>query len=198
VALKAQQAKKWAAVEGTGQEPDDPWPHPEDIILDHSAKRWRVRGPVQEESKPYYEYCRAERDAALATAALALSTHESFYAFFYVCYMYWDAQLPQRWQVREPSDTNLLSLAMRSVGRLRSLKERYAARADQLRLKSFGQPDKEAYRVVNSAMKPLLNHYGFRSLAQFERAYELYGDALVWPKAPANRGAPDAIGGPRS
>jgi len=198
VALKAQQEKNWAAIEKTGESPAHPSPHPDDIILDHSAKRWRVRGPIDGEDVPYYEYCRAERDSMLVAAALALNTNKPSYPVFYVCYLFWDTRLPKRWQVRDPSDAELLVLALRSAKELRTLRDQYTARADQLRPKSFGQPDKETYRVVNSAMKPLLNHYGFRSLAQFERAYELQGDALVWPKAPKDRGAPAAISRPRS
>jgi hypothetical protein len=58
-----------------------------------------------------------------------------------------------------------------------------AAKAERLRA-ALGIPeyDKEAYRITNDAMKPILGHYGYRSLAQFERACEEHDGNPPWPK----------------
>lgn len=42
--------------------------------------------------------------------------------------------------------------------------------------------DTESYKVANSIMKPLLKQKGYRSLAEFEHAFEQDGENLLWPK----------------
>lgn len=42
--------------------------------------------------------------------------------------------------------------------------------------------DKESYKTVNSIMKPLLQRQGYRSLREFEHAFETHGEDIPWPK----------------
>jgi hypothetical protein len=42
--------------------------------------------------------------------------------------------------------------------------------------------DKDSYKFANSIMKPLLKPQGYRSLAEFEHAFEKDGENMPWPK----------------
>ena len=94
-----------------------------------------------------------------------------------------DQMLPLRWQIAaayERPFVHLYELTMRDlrahVGRL----DRHAL--DLAALVSTPEAEREAYQVANQVMGPLLKRQGYRSLAQFERAYEETGGNPPWPK----------------
>ena len=70
VKYKAIRAAKWAEADVEGKKPDDPWPHPEDILLFSDTQRWRWRGPVGESDLPVFNWYRAERDYLFAYGIL--------------------------------------------------------------------------------------------------------------------------------
>lgn len=179
---KAEQAKTWAQAERTGAEPDAPWPHPDDVIVNHDTKTWRIRGPFDKDDVPFFEYLRAKRDANISSLALKIRTNKSNQDVFFAVWVTYDVQLPKRWQNYDRAEAILFGLLLKPLRELRALNDQHEEHVGQLR-KKFEKPwDKETYRTVNAVMKPLLKQYGYRSLAQFEKAYELHGDA-----APMNR-----------
>ena len=185
VALRKLRVRVWAGV-GKGCEPADPWPHPDDMILDHSQLAWRIRGPFDEEDLPHFEYCRAERDSLFARAMLDRRERpddDFAKASIWDLWIVWDVMLPLRWQalpdVRKWD--RLLCLPMRS---LRRLEQEWTSQAKALHVSAgIPPPGKDEYRVANAALKPVLQRQGYRSLAEFERAYEATGGDPPWPKA---------------
>lgn len=185
--LKEQQAGKWAAAAKSGVDPVDPWPHPDDVLIESGTRHWHIRGPYDERDVPYFVYCRAERDALFARLALDLRERkdsEFDRASIGDLWVFWDVRLPKRWQIIDHCEVDLMTLMMARLGALRALVAVQCGRADELRPPSFsGAMDKETYRVVNSAMKPLLQRGGYRSFAEFEKTYHQFGEGMPWPKA---------------
>ena len=66
----------WQAAEKLGREPADPWPHPDDIILNEEKLLARVRGPRRESDLPRFEYRRAMRDAHLISSVFGFAWNE--------------------------------------------------------------------------------------------------------------------------
>lgn len=176
--------RAWAEVE-KGCEPSEPWPHPDDMLIDHNKQAWRIRGPLDAEDLPHFEYCRAERDALFARAMLDRCERpaEDFAKpSIWDLWIAWDVMLPLRWQAVPDVDKwdHLLCLPIRA---LRRLEHERTADARALRVSAGIPPHgKDEYRFANAVMKPLLQRQGYRSLAEFERAYEATGGDPPWPK----------------
>lgn len=189
VAYRADRAKEWAQAAALGKEPDDPWPHPDDILLDPAARTCRIRGPFDETDLPLYEWMRAERDTLFIKAFLeqhaarqGLSPFDKFMVALWASY---DVLLPLRWQLNCNRDDPLWRLPFLGDKKVRDLFDDCSARAVRSRAK-FRCPEhaKEAYRFTNSVMKPVLRRQGYRSLAQFERAWDDTGGDPPWPRHP--------------
>src|SRR5690606_10952076 len=100
VALRKLRVRVWARVE-KGCEPADPWPHPDDMILDHNKQTWRIRGRFDAEDRPHFEYVRAERDSLFARAMLdrrERRVDDIVKPSIWDLWMLWDVMLPLRWQ----------------------------------------------------------------------------------------------------
>jgi hypothetical protein len=166
---------------------DEPWPHPEDILIDQHAMTWGVRGPIDERDLPRFEYYRAERDMCFAKAMLDVRKRRvadcGKLSIWDPIWIIWDAKLPLRWQLMPRKDVFepfFLSMPMR---KLRAFEKERAAEVDELRQRAGYNPnDKDGYRFANTVIKPLLKRQGYRSLAQFERAYEESGGDPPWPQ----------------
>ena len=65
-----ERAAIWEEAATRGCEPDQPWPHPDDILLFPKQQRWRIRGPFDETDLTYFNWCRAERDYLYACGIL--------------------------------------------------------------------------------------------------------------------------------
>lgn len=187
VSLRELQQKIWAAAEEKGEEPDDAWPHPDDILIDHVRQTGKVRGPLDGSELPLYEYFAAERDVAFAEAELAFRDRRKVgKGGIFMRELIWriyDLQLPLRWQIGRELDRWRFNLAMPGTAKLRRIRDEWRAEADILKLRAnLPPPSKEAYRISNTIMKPLLRHYGYRSLAEFDRAWEETGGHPPWPK----------------
>ncbi|ODN66702.1 DUF5681 domain-containing protein [Methylobrevis pamukkalensis] len=184
--LKQHKARIWAAAARQGVEPEAPWPHPDDIFINAATGSWSVRGPFTEEDLPFFNYCRAQRDALFARLALDLCQSKAqniARTSIGNLWVYWDSKLPKRWQILDDFEPRLMALMVRRLRDLRAHLEGCLRRVEDLRPTSMHGPmDKETYRSVNVVMKPLLQRYGYRSQAEFERAYELFGEDMPWPK----------------
>lgn len=188
--VKNSQAKAWAQAKKAGKtEPDFPWPHPDDVLLDEGRKKYRLRGPMSGEGVVLFKFIRAERDLALARMVREISpldgrpkTWANIWGYLVRSH---DLQLPLRWQIGldwASAATHLFEMTpkalQREIDRLSSSSEirRKAADARQCG---------EGYKVANENMWPALDLLGYRSLAQFEKAYEETGGKPPCPREPA-------------
>lgn len=191
--LKETQAAAWASAIGEGKtEPDDPWPHPDDIILDHANLMFRIRGPIDEEQLSEFHYYHARRDQYFAQMVLLMRAptkagraRARVYAVLIGIY---ESMLPKRWTIGD--DIEWMAGAFLQMP-LRFLREDLACaerKADMLLPPSLVQPirQSESYAPINKAMKPLLKQMGYVSLAQFERAFEDTGGSPPWPHSRLN------------
>lgn len=172
---KDQQERAWSAAAKRGEEPDEPWPHPEDFLLHPDTLSCRVRGPVDEETVPLFRYYEAERDLCLLRAAVEISRAgrgcSGLQRGWTVLWVLHDQRLPRRWQL--PGNGGpLLEMVYWPTHKLLAELALAEDRAVSLRPPSFNVPrDKETYDIVNRCMKPLLRQLGYRSLAHFERDF---------------------------
>ncbi|QZP09153.1 DUF5681 domain-containing protein [Caenibius sp. WL] len=195
VKFKQVRAQLWAQAQTEGKaEPDYPWPHPDDILLiDPYSYKWRIRGPMFSEDIPYAEYCRAERDTHFVQSILYRRSSKRrgklLGEIFSYIWVFFDLQLPKRWQVLEDCRHHLWDYAFLPMRTLRAKHESFQATANRWRIIAIDEKKyrKEVYKITNDMMKPLLAPYGYRSLAEFERAYEETNGNPPWPK-------PEALG----
>lgn len=185
VAWKAERARIWQQAELQGIEPEQPWPHPDDIIIGDLARcAWTFRGPRRPENVPFYEAVRAHRDVSFLNMIIAMRSRPSrtmLMEFWAQIWSAFDEMLPLRWQVGDDWELCAVALLFSSRRDLRALQVSYRQRAQKLE-GHFGPRSKEGYRAANQAMKPLLKHYGYVSLAEFEAAYGSFGTDMAWPK----------------
>jgi Family of unknown function (DUF5681) len=179
---------EWAAAVSQGEEPDEPWPHPDDIIINKSAGTWTLRGPLDEDSLPWFSYLRAERDWHFSALILRLrqARSKSETRIAHALHQFWgvyDAWLPKRWQIADDLLGDVIALLW--LFPLKDLLEdvmRFEAVANKLRPEPKPEHRREIYQAANRLMKPLLKPMGYRSLAQFEHAFEQDGENMAWPR----------------
>jgi hypothetical protein len=185
---KVEREIEWAKAVALGSEPNDIWPHPDDILLFPNQHRWRIRGPVDETDFALFNWYRAERDYLLAYAILnerlakkASQLLTKLYTHLWISY---DVKLPLRWQIFHKFEFEYFRTCILTTKKLRTLVVEREERSEYLKLLAgiSNNRDKESYRMVNMTMKPLLKQKGYRSLAQFEHAFESHGVNMPWPK----------------
>jgi hypothetical protein len=75
VDLKDKQIKAWADAEAQGQgEPDQPWPHPDDILIDLAMRKAWIRGPGDQKDVPYFKHLERQRDRMFLRDMIHLKT----------------------------------------------------------------------------------------------------------------------------
>jgi hypothetical protein len=187
---KEERARVWAEAEAQGIEPDQPWPHPDDIVLFPKSKQWRVRGPWDETNITYYKWLRAERDYMFAVSMQELwqnrKLSRGLHNLYTVLWVSYDIYLPLRWQLSGKMDLAFFNLSILTD---KQLQAEIDARHEHARfIKALAgvsdEWDKDSYREVNAIMKPLLRQQGYRSLREFEHAYQTHGENMPWPKGP--------------
>jgi hypothetical protein len=117
----------WDAAEANGDEPDNPWPHPDDILFDHAKRTWRIRGPSSEAGVGFYDYIAVRRDYSCLFAEMALRSgapkkqREAWCEIHIIEQAFYDAFLPLRWQLGEQSGSMSFALACLPMRKLRAL-----------------------------------------------------------------------------
>lgn len=190
VTYKKERKAVWAEAEARGTEPDDPWPHPDDILLFDKKQRWRPRGPFDAKDLAFYNSCRAERDSLLAFSILqqrlTSKSSNALDKIYSILWVHYDVMLPLRWQILNDTtcSNEIYQLHFMPLRTLRKLVSERKERSEFMKcIAGVGDGrDKETYKTVNGIMKPLLNQQGYRSLAEFELAFEKDGENLPWPK----------------
>jgi hypothetical protein len=174
VDLKRTREQVWAAAEGG--EPEQPWPHPDDILIDASERTWAIRGPADARDEPLFRFYRAQRELMFVHAELFRRDQDprrkkpaTLFDFLWIAF---DRLLPERWQLMPRLEAALVILSYISTRQLRRDVSFWEARAEQLgREARLPPPGKEEYQFVNKVMKPILRQHGFYSLAQFNAQF---------------------------
>jgi Family of unknown function (DUF5681) len=181
----------WAEAEARGTEPYDPWPHPDDIMLFPYEQRWKPRGPFDARDLAPFNWYRAERDYLFAYGILDSRQRKTrsrawqeMYTFLWVSY---DVMLPKRWQLVGNMEAEFFKLHFLPMKELEKLVDERKHESDFRKALAgvSDEWDKESYKTVNSIMKPLLKRQGYRSLREFEHAFETEGEKMPWPKPKA-------------
>jgi Family of unknown function (DUF5681) len=176
VAWKRERAAIWEAASAEGTEPEQPWPHPDDILLNNRKHHWTVRGPYDARDVARFEYYRAERDHNFAESIILMREQKrkmrGLPDAFIIVWQAWDAMLPLRWQIIDDFEPVLFVYFEMRLSRLRQFARKLETRCETLKEKAcIPPPDKESYQMTNKLFKPLIKRFGFRSLAEFENHY---------------------------
>lgn len=157
VERRDKQARAWQDAAARGGEPDQPWPHPDDFLLDKSKHSWRIRGPNCPADVPLFEGIRADRDVVLLQSILYLRKGRREFAlarFYATMFTLFDVMLPLRWQ----SGTNgwddyaktLIDLPLAMLRKIHASLEHRARSI--IRPVPSAQAQKDIYKVTNQLM----------------------------------------------
>lgn len=168
--LKGKQVKAWMkAAADRRDEPDEPWPHPDDILIDQSNRTAKVRGPIRAVDVADWEYLRRTRDHYLARVVYHTSLedriHRLISQLWLVAMVECDLDLPRRWQISHNIGPSSIRLMAMGFPKLEALVEEGAKvfEAGSQRL-SGG-----VYKEANRKWGPMIKILGFRSLRHLER-----------------------------
>jgi hypothetical protein len=175
VDLKETQSRAWQGAAAEGRlEPERPWPHPDDVLIDNRSRTGRVRGPVDASSVRDWEHCCRVRDHFLARYVLAVRTDDKcggLAAKIWLAGLYnEDLQLPLRWQITHDLWAYSRQLHCMSLRKLEAIVADGAAEFEGKRL--GGRRSRETYQLQNRMYGPVIKLMGYGSLKQFERACE--------------------------
>ena len=126
-AWKAALTRDWEQCAIFGEEPADPWPHPDDILLDPEARDFTIRGPLNRDYLPRFLYYRAQRDFLFVQSMLCARRKQGPSPLG-ALWVGFDRLLPRRWQIEfryESAAEVMLALPVRT---LRELTGRYERR----------------------------------------------------------------------
>lgn len=192
-----QQTERWS----TGEPASDIcWPHPDDFLIDEVQRTWRIRGPFDPSEVLYYQYVRRHRDAELLKAMILARSRprkELLLRAAVASAMDYEALLPKRWHVMDDLGMMGWFLDQFTLRELRKMAIEAAVQCEKARIAAGVTVNEQAvYPIVNQIVKPLLGLYGYRSLAEFESAWEQHGENMPWERRP--RGTPLPRGRPRT
>lgn len=166
VGLRERQVAAWArAAAEVLEEPAEPWPHPDDVLIDHVARIGRVRGPLDSEGLKDWEFLRRFRDHYLARMVYHLRlkgrVQKLISRIWLVEMVRTDLQLPCRWQISRdimPASIPLMVMTMRE------LEVRVEFGAAEFEAAPPGECNsRELHRMINREWGPLIKMLGFRS-----------------------------------
>lgn len=187
VLFRDRRKKIWEEATSRGQEPDDPWPHHDDVLLFPAKQTFGIRGPIDEDGVLMFEYFRAERNRVFIEQYFEIDQwDEKPTGLRMIEVWHWrlyDSWLPLRWQLQPNRDHPLWHLRDPRHPKVRALYNENLERANQLR-PLFTEPvdENKIRRRIGSLMRPLLKQCGYRSIAHLERAYEEEHGEPFWPR----------------
>lgn len=170
--FRAKRQKVWETAAKLGVEPDQPWPHPDDILIDQAKRTWSIRGPFDEDDVPRFNEVRARRDVATFEAYRVWAStkpNTGLGALFELAAMQNDALLPLRWQVGGRL-SEVLEQYCWLPARILERKEA-AARLELSHWAAVNGPlvcPREVARKVNALLKPLLSKHGITGSIKLE------------------------------
>ena len=162
--------EEWRLAESKGCEPDDLWPHPDDIFLFPISNSWRVRGPLDAGEEPYYRHLEDLRDSYRFRAELALRDRdrrrsEVMYGIWLLTWLAFDQYLPLRWQVAPRLDQLGLAVCCMHMSRLKAAIKELDGRAAAW--DALHPPDRETKKYIDREMNQFFRKAGYRSHAHF-------------------------------
>lgn len=185
--LKQEQAIAWEHAARQGKaEPDNPWPHPDDITIDNAAQVFSIKGPIDAKQLPQYKYFETLRDQYFVEMILLLRTRNKSKAGFYAGLMsIYEALMPTRWAIGDGFEMLAIAFLQMPLRFLREDLARAERKAKRLMPSILAQPVRQSdwYGAINATMKPVLKPMGYVSCAQFERAWEDTGGNPPWPRS---------------
>lgn len=171
--LKKDRQTVWDEATARGTEPDNPWPHPDDILLFPDSQRWRFRGPSDLADVPLYEHIRNLRDLLIARFTFAARFERKSLLAQRSVWPLWigfDIMLPLRWQIAMDCGSRLWELYGLSKRELRAEIEDLQMSCDLYgRVPLSRKQVREVDREVERIMRPLSERMGCRSLAELEK-----------------------------
>ena len=182
---------EWAEAGARGTEPDEPWPHPDDILLFPNQQRWYPRGPFDDRGTAVFNWYRAERDYLFAYSllerVLCKKRPQAWRDLYTLLWVSYDVKLPLRWQMVGKLEVEYFKLCTLTTKKLEAVVEQRRQHSQFLKILTSVDDrwDKESYKIVNAIMKPLLKRKGYRSLAEFDHAFHAQGEKMPWPKVTA-------------
>lgn len=171
--LKQTQQRRWSeALAGGRDEPDEPWPHPEDIIPAPDGAGYWIRGPLDAQGVAAWERLRRLRNYFLREIVLAIRSGaaEGLERLWLAMMVQEDRTLPLRWQIAHDIGPATDALIAMRLPQLQQIVEQ-----DRAWIKRTSGPtplSKEHYRELNTLFRPALKVLGYGSLKQFKRACE--------------------------
>ena len=176
VELKDKQTKAWADAQAEGKdEPEEPWPHPDDILVDHAERKAWVRGPWSDKDVPYFEHLEAMQDLIFLRDMIHLKTcklsQNTGITLWELLWRLLDAKVPLDWQIARKADLYELSCLNTPLRTLRRKADEISRLVDELEPPECKVRDRPTYKLANTVMKPLLQKHGYKSLAHFERTH---------------------------
>lgn len=177
VKWKALRVQEWEKAEREDREPEEVWPHPDDILIDEKSQSYRIRGPLDESMVPYFDYLVAMRDLCICEESLALRRRSKLH--YYIAALYevamhrYEAMLPLRWQ--HGSELRRITFAIDMMG-TRELKKLTASiKAEALHWHKIAFPNGQRIKLgprERKLWKPFLPILEVRSIAELERQWE--------------------------
>lgn len=175
VSLHAEQLQVYRAAQLTDTDPSPRYPHPDDFVFDHRARRATISGPWNEEHAEHFMKVAKQRDWHLIDCVILWrqrpqgSRFQRWQAAFNASSF--EVMLPERMQLGEEGRSFMLPiLFLLPMADLRDWRRELGS---WLRWNPQPQVDRKARKqidkLVNAQIKPLLKEIGFRSLAQLER-----------------------------
>ena len=175
--LHQRKTMEWTDAGALGREPENPWPHPDDILLNNNRKAGRIRGPYDDSEVPRFEYFELKRDIAFAK-----SVYDHFYrrprlkaptSIWDPIWMMYNGLLPKRWQIRDVASHQMSIVLCNTARKLQKAIEADVRQAEILQpLAKLPPSDRETYKIVNTAMNPVLEKSSYHSVAQIQADLE--------------------------
>ena len=169
--------RMWDAAEKAGEEPEDPWPHPDDILINKAEQTYRIRGPLNASQEPYYDYLLTLRDQSYYMVSLVLRRKGppdlKWVEIYQCCAAVYNSMLPLRWQIDKDAGSLSLAIEMHTMRELKALIAE--TERDALYYHRLAYPLGEKIRFDRStrkALAPLIGRFGFRSIRQYEQHLE--------------------------
>lgn len=174
---KARRVQEWAEAEREGKEPEDYWPHPDDILIDYQARTCRVRGPLSDNEAPLYQYLAALRDQYACEKSIGLrragKTGASNWTIYRDISRSYDSMLPLMWQYGAAADRISLSIEMLSMREVKAAAREYEEEALYWHKIAFPFGEEIRFdRDLRKVLQPLIARFGFRSIRAYERHLE--------------------------
>lgn len=192
LAWKEERRKIWDAAEALDEEPAEPWPHPDDMFINHETGHTRIRGPRSPQCMPRYEFMRAHRDYLFVWTQLQRREHGNdsrWYNAAGVMYASAEGMLPKRWQILSeyishamPYMTMPIRQIRKEVDRLEGIMLEAEATAE------FGPSSDEYHAMMDLEMRPTMNLLGFQSSREMEASVQGYRSKRSITLAPPPNG----------